>query len=136
MSVKKSERNESKLSVILKAESITVYTIEITGNEKYFPKRHRWSLTVRLVDATLDMLQYVVTANSIRVKDAASKNERYQLQERAYATSAWLLTLINIAFMKFKLATDRVEYWTGQVVEFQRQLRAWQKSDEVRYAEF
>ena len=32
MSVKKSERNESKLSVILKAESITVYTIEITGN--------------------------------------------------------------------------------------------------------
>ena len=72
MSVKKSERNESKLSVILKAESITVYTIEITGNEKYFPKRHRWSLTVRLVDATLDMLQYVVTANSIRVKDAAT----------------------------------------------------------------
>ena len=134
MSVLKSQRNESKLTVLLTAEELVRYTLEVTANEKRFPKRHRWQITNRIVDTSVNMLQYLVNANSIRVEDALTKKQRKDLQDLAFRESVWLLELLNVAHLVFHVALDRLEYWTGLIARYQHDLKIWQKSDEKQYA--
>lgn len=53
MSVIKAKRQEGKLSVLVKAREMCVYTITICKNEKNFPKRNRWILTQPIVSEAL-----------------------------------------------------------------------------------
>ena len=136
MSVLKSQRNESKLTVLLIAEDLVCYTLDKVSNERIFPKRHRWQLANRVLDLTLGMTEKVYRANMIRVTDAVSKAERYRLQHEAYADSLWLLELLNILIKKGRITPVNSEYWVQQIYEFQKYLKNWQKSDEVQYAQF
>lgn len=136
MSVLKSQRNESKLTVLLIAEDLVCYTLDKVSNERIFPKRHRWQLANRVLDLTLGMTEKVYRANMIHVTDAASKAERHHLQYEAYADSLWLLELLNILIKKGRITPANSEYWVRQIYEFQKYLKNWQKSDEVQYARF
>ena len=55
MSVPKHLRRKGKFEVITNAEALVKYTLEITSNEKNFPKRYRWCLTSKIVDTTVEM---------------------------------------------------------------------------------
>lgn len=134
MSVPKSQRNESKLTCIVKAEELAVYTMKIVCNEKTFPKRYRWCVTNEIVSETRSILRKLVLANSVRVEDEISHKARKQLQNEALAHCFALLTEINLSYKIFHLASDRVEFWTGLVVNIQRLIRTWQASDDKRFA--
>ena len=136
MSVVKSKRKSNKqpLQVITKANNLTTHTIRICSNENNFPKRYRWCITSKIVDAAVEIARNATIANSI---NADSDREMYSLRKKyqtvALANTYSLLTLIDIAYNTFSLEGDKVDYWIGLVEEVQNLLRNWKRSDEQRY---
>jgi len=136
MSVVKSKRKSNKqpLQVITKANNLTTHTIRICSNENNFPKRYRWCITSKIVDAAVEIARNATIANSI---NADSDREMYSLRKKyqtvALANTYSLLTLIDIAYNTFSLEGDKVDYWVGLVEEVQNLLRNWKRSDEQRY---
>jgi len=136
MSVVKSKRLSKKqpLQVITKANNLTTHTIRICSNENNFPKRYRWCITSKIVDAAVEIARNATIANSI---NADSDREMYSLRKKyqtiALANTYSLLTLIDIAYNTFSLDGDKVDYWIGLVEEVQNLLRNWKRSDEQRY---
>lgn len=136
MSVVKSKRKSKKqpLQVITKANNLTTHTIRICSNENNFPKRYRWCITSKIVDAAVEIARNATIANSI---NADSDREMYSLRKKyqtvALANTYSLLTLIDIAYNTFSLEGDKVDYWIGLVEEVQNLLRNWKRSDEQRY---
>ena len=67
MSVIKAKRSEGKLQVLIQANNLCVYTVQICKNEKYFPKRDRWIMTQHIVHEALDVLCCIKRANAVNV---------------------------------------------------------------------
>lgn len=133
MSVLKSQRNESKLTVLLRAEDLVCYTLDKVNNAHIFPKRQRWQMANRVLDLVLGLAEKVYKANYIHVVDPETKRERRRLQDEALRDSGWLLELLNILIKKHNLTPSTAAYWVDSITEFQHYLKAWQKSDEATY---
>lgn len=134
MSVPKSKRGHSDLEVVTKANELATHTIHICSNEKYFPKRYRWCITSKLVDAAVDINRYIIMANSIYVgDDVESWKLRKHYQTVALASTYSLLSMMDIAYRTFGIEGSKMDYWTGLVLNVQNLLRNWKKSDERRY---
>lgn len=136
MSVLKSKRKPGRLQVLTKAAELARYTIEITSNEKNFPKRHRWQLTQRILDDAMGIYCCIRMANSVRpVQITLEDDFRYRLaqQRAAHAHVESLLGLMEIAYEVFSIDGGRIEHWTGLVVEVDRLLLAWRKSDRENF---
>lgn len=133
MSVVKSKRGEGRLSVITKANELAAYTIKICSNEKNFPKRYRWCVTNKIVDAAIEISNYVNMANSIYVKDKTDYEIRKKYQTKAIASTYSLLNMMDISYRVFGIESNRMEYWTKITAEVQTMLKNWRKSDAERY---
>ena len=112
MSVPKSKRGTSKLEVITKANELATHTIHICSNESCFPKRYRWCITAKIVDAAVEISRLINMANSVYVNP---ESEHW----KAYRT--------------FGIEGSKMDYWTGLVINVQNLLRNWKRSDENRY---
>lgn len=133
MSVVKSKRTESELQVVTKAIELSSYTIHICSNEKNFPKRYRWCLTGKIVKHTIDTCNYINMANSVFVSNIEDFNTRRQYQNKALASTYALLTMMDIAYNTFNIDDDRIEHWTGLVIDAQSLIRNWRKSDSEKH---
>lgn len=135
MSVPKSKRGHSDLEVVTKANELATYTIHICSNEKCFPKRYRWCITAKLVDAAIDISRYIIMANSVYVgEDIEMFKLRKVYQTKGLAATYSLLSMMDIAYRTFGIEGSRMDYWTGLVITVQNLLRNWKKSDERRYS--
>ena len=133
MSVVKSKRGKPKLDVLTKAAELRVYTIRICSNEKNFPKRLRWCMTNDLVKEAGNVHRYIRKANSIYVAFRSDFDTRRQFQNQAIASIDAMLGDMDIAYALFNIDDNRIEYWTGLVIEVQNLVREWRKSDQRRY---
>lgn len=133
MSVPKHKRRKGTFDVITNAEALVKYTLEITSNEKNFPKRYRWCLTSKIVDASVSMFSDLVRANTIRVVTKEDKILRRNYQVRALSEIGNLLGLMQIAYDVFNVDPDRAEYWTRLIINEQTAIREWRDSDRERY---
>jgi len=134
MSVPKSKRGKSELEVVTKSNELATYTIHICSNEKNFPKRYRWCITSKIVEAAVDINRYIIMANSVYVKDDPNMFRlRKQYQTQALASTYSLLSMMDIAYRTFGIEGSRMDYWTGLVIAVQNLLRNWKRSDELRY---
>ena len=134
MSVPKSKRQEGELRVLTKANDLMAYTITVCSSEKNIPKRYRWCLTSRIIDTTADITDLIIHANSILVKSDADKlnlERRLQMVAEALELTYVLLNQVQIAYQIFKISSDRIEYWTGEIKELQRLLRGWKKGHKL-----
>lgn len=133
MSVPKHERRKGRFEVITQGEALVKYTLEITSNEKNFPKRLRWCLTSKIVDSTVSMFSDLVRANTIMVTTKEDKILRRSYQVRALSEIGNLLALMQMAYDVFNIDSARAEYWTRLVINEQTLIREWKKSDNERY---
>lgn len=78
MSVPKSKRGTSKLEVITKANELATHTIHICSNESCFPKRYRWCITAKIVDAAVEISRLINMANSVYVNPESEENTAFQ----------------------------------------------------------
>ena len=134
MSVVKSMRAESTMTVIVKAGELATHTIKICSNEKYFPKHYRWCITNKIVEAAVDINRYATLANAVYVTDRHDFELRKQYQTQAIATSYSLLSMMDIAYRLFNIESSKIEYWTGLVIDVQNLLRKWRSSDIERFS--
>jgi hypothetical protein len=133
MSVVKSKRDDGELVVVTKANELATYTIHICSNENHFPKRYRWCITNKLVDAALDINNCIIKANSVFVRDRADYQLRKRYQTEGLAATYSLLGMIDIAYRTFGIESDRVKHWTGLALDVQNLMRNWRKNDIERY---
>lgn len=136
MSVIKAKREEGQLVVLTKARVLCSYTVTICKNEKNFPKRDRWILTQPIVTETLSIMSCIRRANSVRIETQADYDYRRNQQVQAYAHAEALLTLMDIAYEALNVESDRIEHWTGLVLEVETLLQKWRRSDGARHKMF
>jgi hypothetical protein len=122
-----------RLTVFTKANDLAAFTIRICSNEKNFPKHYRWCVTAKIVDAALDINNYITMANSVFVQSENDVALRHQFQQKAIASSYALLSMIDIAYRTFGIDSAKIDHWTGMILEVQNLLRNWKKSDKDRY---
>lgn len=132
MSVPLTKRGEQKFEVLLKAHDLAAYTIKAASSEKVIPKRYRWCSSTKLVDAAVDIDRYLTMANSLNLFDEDSAKQRRSYQDLAYASSESLLSMLDIAYNAFSIDSEKIDTWTGLVVNVQSLIENWIKSDERR----
>lgn len=87
----------------------------------------------RISNLALDIVTAVRRANDVRVSIAQDYIYRRQLQIEAAGNCEAMLTLIDIAHRSFGLETGKVEYWAGLIIELERLISKWRKSDRDRF---
>lgn len=118
MSVRQGERSQQHFEYLNQAKTLTLYTIQICSNEKIFPKSQRWVLSQRIINETLDILSNVRKADSIPKEESKENRDfiKYHLVE-ARAHLNVLLGLMDIAYIRYHIDSNRIEYWTGLCVD-------------------
>lgn len=127
MSVIVSKRQPQKYDSLTKAIILARYTVAICMNEKNFPKKFRWILTKDIVNESLHIITNLRKAANIELQTKDLKEEKYSYQIEAYNSCESLLTLIEVAWPLMPLHEDRVEYWTGLVIDVEEAIEAWIK---------
>lgn len=133
MSVIKAKRSEGKLQVLIQANNLCVYTVQICKNEKYFPKRDRWIMTQHIVHEALDVLCCIKRANAVNVATWEDYKYRRAQQVEAYSHAEALLTLLDVAYITLCIESQRIEFWTGQIISVENLLKKWRESNRKRY---
>lgn len=124
--------------ILAKANELATHTIHICSNESCFPKRYRWCITAKIVDAAVEISRLINMANSVYVNPEsehwkADWELRRGYQVQALAQTYSLLTMMDIAYRTFGIEGSKMDYWTGLVINVQNLLRNWKRSDENRY---
>ena len=134
MSVPANQRTQGKLEVAVKSRNVAVYTLQITKNKKIFTEDYQEAVTDKIISTALNIHCLVWAANNTNVISYEAMQERLLLQEKAIAQCNVLLSLIDIAKPLFHLASKRVMFWGGMVIETRNLIRSWHSADRKRYA--
>ena len=144
MAIPKSKRTTTPLSVLVEADTLACYTIQICTDERRFPKRYRWCLTQQIIDAAVQAKMHIAKANSVYVNDQESATLRRTYQQKAVADIAALSAAMDTAFKLFgglrHIDTTskpkkriNIAMWTAQLDKVKSLLLAWKKSDTEKY---
>ncbi len=138
MSVPVGEREEGKFSLMIKAESLARYTIEITANEKVFLPEYRKQVTDDIVETAKNIYLGIREANDVNVRvgtpfQLGDYRERNNLQRQALRNCKRLLYLIDLAHRIFHLSSRRVAYWGQMVVNVKNRVCGWIDDDANRF---
>lgn len=135
MSVRKNDQTIGKLKVLGLSSKLAHHSVELCNNSNVFPKSTRFTLTNKIIDTSIDIMCHISTANSLKLEECYELRRKYQ--SLAKANLGKLLTLINFSYdVLNNLSGEKVEYWTKLVVETQKTLENWTKSDEKRLEKF
>ena len=129
MSVPVPKRNEGELEVNTKARALTVYTLKILENEKWFPKTQIAFIT-KLQDCAIEIQALCWEANNIKVNGNEERyKRRIDLQDQAAEKCNRMMMLIETAKPLFHLESRRVRYWIDTTRELRNYIRGWHDKD-------
>ena len=132
MSVPVPNRGHGELEVNTKARALTVYTLKILENEKWFPKSQVAFIT-KLQDCAIEIQALCWEANEIKVNDNEQRYlRRIDLQDNAAEKCNRMTMLIETAQPLFHLQTKRTRYWINLVVTLRNLIRGWRDKDVIR----
>ena len=132
MSVPIPQRSHGELEVTTKASALTVYTLRVLENEKWFPKTQS-AFIAKLQDCAIEIQAFCWDANNIKV-DASQERYRRRLdkQDQAAEMCNRMMMLIETAKPLFHLTSKRVRYWIGLTRDLRTMIRAWRDKDAQR----
>lgn len=132
MSVPVPQRGHGELEVNSKARALTVYTLKILENEKWFPKRQS-AFIAKLQDCAIEIQALCWDANNIKVDGSPDRyRRRIDHQDQAAEMCNRMMMFIEIAKPLFHLESKRVRYWNGITKELRSMIRAWRDKDAIR----
>ena len=132
MSVPVPNRGHGELEVNTKARALTVYTLKILENEKWFPKSQVAFIT-KLQDCAIEIQALCWEANEIKVNGNECRYlRRIDLQDMAAEKCNRMTMLIETAQPLFHLQTKRTRYWINLVVTLRNLIRGWRDKDVIR----
>lgn len=133
MSVPVSKRGKRKLAVITQSRQLAAYTLKITQSEKNFPKCYRAFINDKIVEPAIEISSLVYSANRIKVVNVYDYADRRALQQKAIDLSYAFLNNMAIWYSVHGIQSNRIDYWSGLVMEFQRLAESWRDADFERY---
>ncbi len=101
MSVLARFRKESPFEARDLAREIEVKIIRLCMNEKYYPKRYRYTISQSLIDSALRMSDYITAANAL------PNNEQHREQREKYQQNAYMMC--EVILRKLDLS-ERLEF--------------------------
>lgn len=123
---------ESELGIIIKSRKLIEYIFTITEKS---PKKFRFTITSHLQNEALNIMEYLIRANEIYVKDKAqTENYRRRLnyQQEAMIELKILGYMAMIAREQECILPKQQEQIAKQLSECKRMLWAWMVSDKKR----
>lgn len=120
MSTRVGDRNEGDLLVVVKAKQMAAHTFRITGNEKNFPKRYKFTLTDKIVNKSFDIYTLLYEAQEMYPHSKREYEDRLYRIRLAMAYCRSLMSMIEIAKEALDLDMKSVRYWTGLIIEVRK----------------
>ncbi len=132
MSVPVPNRSRGELEVNTKARELTVYTLRVLSNEKWFPQaQSKYADMIR--ECVLDIQSKCWEANNIKVDgDRTRYQRRINLQDEAADRCNSLCMLVETAKPLYHLRSTRVRYWITQAVALRQIIRGWREENAKR----
>ena len=128
ISVVKSERTDNA-NICYLAGDLEYKIIRMTLNEKYFPKRSRYVITNKLVEAIMNVSANFYAANSI----FPNKEEKLQLREQYQTIGKANLNVvkhqINLSKRLFNIPSGIIEELFSTITEIEKMYSNWVKSN-------
>ena len=131
-------QQKSELTVITKAKDLCNYILTVTDKS---PKKFRFTLTSRLQNYSLTIVELLLSANEVRVTDREGRRiearleERRSYQQEAFTSMKMLSFLAQVAMEQKSILPKQYEQITKKLYDCQNLLGAWVKSDNKRYVE-
>ena len=125
-------RKESPFEARDLAREIEVKIIKLCMNEKYFPKRYRFTVAQSIIEITQKMGDYVTYANSLPLKPEY-KEERELNQRRAMAMCEIILRKLDLSErLGFSIPDGLLEETVRMIDREEKALKRWIASDNSR----
>lgn len=136
MSVTKNKRGFSKLAAETKAFKVYKYTLNLIGNENYFPKRTRWLTASKIHDGLFECIRHIRLANSIKVTDTTSCIQRriHQYAAIGELNTASFVMQAHYEITPFK--KKKYQVWADMYSELLTLIYNWKKKDDDRYRHY
>ena len=95
-----------------------------------FPKKYTFTLSNRLKDASLNLMEKIVLANEVYVGvNAEALRKRVDYQNEAVAIVKIINALLELAFEDKLVSNKYQEQWLARVLAVDVTLKAWIRSD-------
>lgn len=123
---------ENELGVIVKSRKLIEYIFTITEKS---PKKFRFTIIAHLQNKALNIMEYLIRANEIYVKDnthTESCRRRLGYQQETMAELKILGYLAMIAREQECILPKQQEQIAKQISECRKMLWAWMQSDKRR----
>lgn len=98
LSVRKDERREGEMAVLVSVRALAKYTLTVCKSEKRFPKRDRWIITDKIIKHAIKAAVCADKANDVKVEGWNDYLERRKLQKKALRALRGLISLKQIAY--------------------------------------
>lgn len=123
---------ESELTVLTRAKELCQYILTITDKS---PKKYRFTLVSRLQNYSLSVIEHLYKANHVFItlqEETVKVEKRLELQYEAMTELRLLAYLSMIAREAQCILPKQQSQISMKVMETQKLLYAWIKSDEKR----
>ncbi len=125
---KMARNEESELTVITRAKELCQYILVITDKS---PKKFRFTLVSRLQNYSLSVIEHLFKANQLFAA-GDTVHQRLSFQQEAMTELRLLAYMSMIAREAQCILPKQQSHISMKIVETQRLLYAWMKSDEQR----
>lgn len=129
---------KSELSVVVTAKDLCRYIVTVTDKS---PKKFRFTMTSRLQNYSLTIIESLLNANEIRVYgrdgkvDMTRLSKRRNYQQNALTNIKMLSYMSQVAMEQQCILPKQYEQITKKLYDCQNLLGGWVKSDNKRYVE-
>ena len=127
MSVVKSKRTD-KAEICYLACELEYKVVKMTMNEKYYPKRARYIVTNKILDAVMNVSENFVAANSIFPNAEWKLEIREQYQTIGKANLTILEHQLNLSKRLFNIPASVLEEVYSYIIEINKMYSNWVKS--------
>lgn len=128
----KIRKDSSELVVITKAKDFVKYIINATGK---IPKSYRYTLTSKIQNLSLELIEMLIRANDIFIKpkDINAMNLRAELQSKAQTNIKVLQFFVGLAVEEGAMLLKQFENISRQGTEVSVLITKWKESDKRRF---
>ncbi len=119
--------SNSEFALITKSKDLCTYILTVTQNS---PKKFRFTLTSRIQNLSLDILQTIFKANEIRLSNNSLC--RLEFQREALISLKMLSFICNLATEQKCILVKQFEHISSLIHDCQYLILAWIKSDSKR----
>ncbi len=125
-------KKENELGIMIKCRKLIEYIFTVTEKS---PKKFRYTIVNRLQNGSLQIMEHLIRANEIYVKDNTQVNhyqKRLGYQQEAMVDIKVLGYMAMIAKEQECILPRQYEQIASQLYECKRMLGAWMISDKKR----